>query len=204
MAPGPRSDLTPEQAMFRLHDGNLRFLAGQVPPGLRDPGSHRLVAGAQAPFAALLACADSRVAPEILFSCGLGELFVVRNAGNTADAAATGSLEYAVAELGVPLIGVMGHDRCGAVQAALSVVGQGARLPGAMAEMIAPILPSAIRGCRDCAEDPLRATAENHVRDVVDTLLARSRIIAEAVEAGRLKVIGGVYDLDEGRVRLVA
>jgi carbonic anhydrase len=104
----------------------------------------------------------------------------------------------------VPLIGVMGHDRCGAVQAALSVVGQGARLPGAMAEMIAPILPSAIRGCRDCAEDPLRATAENHVRDVVDTLLARSRIIAEAVEAGRLKVIGGVYDLDEGRVRLVA
>jgi carbonic anhydrase len=190
--------MSPAEAKERLRAGNARFLAGEVAPALTEPESHRFVAGAQAPFAALLACADSRVSPEILFSCGLGELFVVRNAGNTADAAAIGSLEYAVAELGVALIGVMGHERCGAVKAALHVAESGARLPGAMGEMIAPILPAAIRA---------RASGEEaevlHVQDVVADLLARSAIIAEAVAAGRLGLIGGIYDLDEGRVRLV-
>jgi carbonic anhydrase len=190
--------MTPAEAIERLRAGNARFLAGEVAPALTEPGSHRFVAGAQAPFAALLACADSRVAPELLFCCGLGELFVVRNAGNTADAAATGSLEYAVAELGVALIGVMGHERCGAVKAALAVAENGTRLPGAMGEMIAPILPAAIRA---------RATGEDagvlHVQDVVADLLSRSAIISGAVAAGRLAVLGGLYDLDEGRVRLV-
>jgi carbonic anhydrase len=204
MAATPPSGPTPEEALARLREGNLRFLAGAPAPALTDPDSHRLVAAAQAPFAALLACADSRVAPEILFSCGLGELFVVRNAGNTADAAATGSLEYAVAMLGVPLIGVMGHQRCGAVKAALSVVEEDARPPGAMGDMIAPILPSAIRAIREGAADPVEACAEHHVRNVVALLLARSAIIAGAVAAGRLSVVGGLYDLDEGRVRLLA
>jgi carbonic anhydrase len=190
--------MSPAEAIERLRAGNARFLSGEVAPALTEPGSHRLVAGAQAPFAALLACADSRVAPELLFSCCLGELFVVRNAGNTADAAATGSLEYAVAELGVAVIGVMGHERCGAVKAALAVAETGARLPGAMGEMIAPILPAAIRA---------RASGEDagvlHVRDVVADLLARSAIIVEAVAAGRLAIIGGFYDLDDGRVQIV-
>ena len=203
MADSSPTGLTPDEALVRLRDGNLRFLAGDIAPALRDPGSHRFVAAAQAPFAALLACADSRVAPEILFSCGLGDLFVVRNAGNTADAAATGSLEYAVAKLGVPLIAVMGHDRCGAVEAALSVVEADARLPGAMGEMIAPILPSAIRATRRPGQDRARAAAEEHVLEVVGQLQTRSAIIAAAVAAGRLRVAGGLYDLDEGRVRLV-
>ncbi|WP_237214300.1 carbonic anhydrase [Falsiroseomonas oryziterrae] len=195
--------LTPREARARLAEGNRRFLAGDVPPVLTQPGSHRLVAGAQHPYAALLCCADSRVSPEILFSAGLGDLFVVRNAGNTADAAATGSLEYAVAELGVALIGVMGHERCGAVEAAIAVVEEDARLPGAMEAMIAPILPSAIAACRHRGGDKVRAAAEENVRRMVQHLLTRSRIIAEAVEAGRLAVVGGLYDLDEGRVRLV-
>lgn len=203
MADSSPTGLTPDEALVRLRDGNLRFLAGDIAPALRDPGSHRFVAAAQVPFAALLACADSRVAPEILFSCGLGDLFVVRNAGNTADAAATGSLEYAVAKLGVPLIAVMGHDRCGAVEAALSVVEADARLPGAMGEMIAPILPSAIRATRRPGQDRVRMAAEEHVLEVVGQLQARSAIIAAAVAAGRLRVAGGLYDLDEGRVRLV-
>ena len=199
----PRQGLTPDVAVARLRDGNRRFLAGEVAPALTDPNSRRFVAAAQSPFAALLACSDSRVAPEILFSCGLGELFVVRNAGNTADAAATGSLEYAVAELGVSLIGVMGHERCGAIKAAVSLVEKDIRLSGAMGEMIATILPAAIRAVRSGAKDPVQATAEAHVLDVVAKLLARSAIIAEAVAAGHLRVVGGVYDLDEGRVRIV-
>lgn len=200
--PSP-SGLTPEQARARLREGNRRFLAGEAAPALTDPATRRFVAAAQAPFAALLACADSRVAPEILFSCGLGELFVVRNAGNTADAAATGSLEYAVAELGVPLIAVMGHDRCGAIKAALAVVERDIRLPGSMPEMIAPILPPAIRALRCDAPDPSAAAAEFHVQSVMAQLQSRSAIIAAAMAAGRLQMAGGVYDLEEGRVRIV-
>jgi carbonic anhydrase len=196
--------LTPQEAADRLIEGNRRFLAGELPPALMQPDRRRFVAGAQHPYAAILCCADSRVAPEILFSAGLGDLFVVRNAGNTADAAATGSLEYAVAKLGVPLIGVMGHARCGAIAAAVAVVQQDARWPGAMEDMIAPIVPAAIAACRPDGAERLQATAEENVRRVVDHLIARSRIIGDAVAEGRLRVTGGVYDLDEGRVSIVA
>ena len=199
----PTPHLAPQDAVARLFEGNRRFLAGEIAPALTDPDHHRFVAGAQQPYAAILCCADSRVAPEILFSAGLGELFVVRNAGNTADAAATGSLEYAVAELGVALVGVMGHERCGAVKAAVAVVDRDARLPGAMEDMIAQIVPAAIAACRHAEGDRVQATAEENVRRVVQHLLERSHIIAEAVEAGRLRVLGGIYDLDQGRVRIV-
>lgn len=200
--PDPKPRPTPEDALARLAEGNRRFLAGGSPV-VNEPGSHRLVAAAQTPFAALLCCSDSRVSPEILFATGLGELFVVRNAGNTADNAATGSLEFAVAQLGVALIGVLGHDRCGAVEAAISVVERDARLPGAMGTMIAPIIPAAIAACRCGAKDPVRATAEENVRRVVEHLLARSQIIAEAARAGQIRVVGGIYDLDTGRVRIL-
>jgi len=200
----PTARLTPAEAGARLLDGNRRFLGGEVSPALTEPESHRFVAGAQAPYAAILCCADSRVAPEILFSAGLGDLFVVRNAGNTADAAATGSLEYAVAELGVTFIGVMGHLRCGAMKAAVAVVENDARLSGAMEAMIAPVVPAAIAACRQGGADKVTATAEENVRRVVQHLLTGSQIIAAAVAAGRLAVRGGIYDLDEGRVRLVA
>ncbi len=195
--------LTPQEAADRLAEGNRRFLAGELPPALVETGRRRFVAGAQHPYAAILCCADSRVAPEILFSAGLGALFVVRNAGNTADAAATGSLEYAVAKLGVPLIGVMGHERCGAVQAAVATVESDARWPGSMEDMIAPIVPAAIAACRHPGVDKVQAAAEENVRRVVGHLLTRSHIVAEAVASGRLRVVGGVYDLEEGRVRIV-
>jgi carbonic anhydrase len=196
--------LTPQEAADRLIEGNRRFLAGELPPALMETGRRRFVAGAQHPYAAILCCADSRVAPEILFSAGLGDLFVVRNAGNTADPAATGSLEYAVAKLGVPLIGVMGHERCGAIQAAVGTVESDARWPGAMEDMIAPIVPAAIAACRHEGVDKVQATAEENVRRVMEHLVTRSRIIAAAVEAGTLRVSGGIYDLEEGRVRIVA
>jgi carbonic anhydrase len=196
--------LTPQEAADRLIEGNRRFLAGELPPTLMQPGRRRFVAGAQHPYAAILCCADSRVAPEILFSAGLGDLFVVRNAGNTADPAATGSLEYAVAKLGVPLIGVMGHERCGAIQAAVATVESDARWPGAMEDMIAPIVPAAIAACRHEGVDKIQATADENVRRVVEHLVTRSRIIAAAVAAGTLRVSGGIYDLEEGRVRIVA
>jgi carbonic anhydrase len=195
--------LTPDEAAGRLIEGNRRFLAGELPPALMEVGRRHFVAGAQNPYAAILCCADSRVSPEILFSAGLGDLFVVRNAGNTADPAATGSLEFAVAKLGVPLIGVMGHERCGAIAAAVAVVERDVRWPGAMEDMIAPIVPAAIAACRHGPEDRIQATADENVRRVVEHLVTRSQIIAEAVAEGRLRVAGGVYDLDEGRVRIV-
>lgn len=122
MADSSLTGLTPDEALVRLRDGNLRFLAGDIAPALRDPGSHRFVAAAQAPFAALLACADSRVAPEILFSCGLGDLFVVRNAGNVMSDVASGSIDFTLEALNdsVRAIVVMGHTGCGAVKGAVA------------------------------------------------------------------------------------
>lgn len=117
--------LTPDVALERLKEGNRRFLAGEHGQGMEDPKRRLAVAQRQAPFAVLVSCSDSRVPPEILFGCGLGELFIVRNAGNTVDTTALGSIEFAVVHLHVPLVVVMGHQRCGAVEAALGSVANG-------------------------------------------------------------------------------
>jgi carbonic anhydrase len=132
--------LTPDQVLRQLKDGNAAFLAGRPIAG-DVRGRRRLeIARAQYPIAVLVSCSDSRVPPEVLFGKGLGELFIIRNAGNTIDTAAMGSLEYAVTELNVPLVVVMGHERCGAVAAAVSVVENGATFPGSIGRMVEPIV----------------------------------------------------------------
>ncbi|WP_410824396.1 carbonic anhydrase, partial [Methylobacterium oryzisoli] len=130
-AAGPRTNLSPEEALARLKDGNRAFVADAPLRRVTSDHDRRIeIARGQTPFVVLVGCSDSRVPPELVFGRGLGELLIVRNAGNTVDSVAMGSIEYGVAELGVPLVVVLGHEKCGAVQAAVNVVKENATFPG--------------------------------------------------------------------------
>jgi carbonic anhydrase len=193
---------TPDEALALLKRGNRDFLAGRLPAPDRN-GRRRLeIARAQYPFAVLVSCSDSRVPPELLFGRGLGELFIIRNAGNTIDTTAMGSLEYAVAELKVPLVVVMGHERCGAVAAAVSVVEQGTTFPGSIGRMVEPIVPAVLEARRrNSGTDLLDASVRENVRRTVARLREFSEpMVLDRLKAGTLRVVGARYDLDDGRV----
>jgi carbonic anhydrase len=198
--PAPPS-LTPNQSLEALKRGNRDFLAGRGPVPDRN-GRRRLeIARAQYPIAVLVSCSDSRVPPELLFGRGLGELFIVRNAGNTIDTVAMGSIEYAVAELNVPLVVVMGHERCGAVAAAVSVVEKGATFPGSIGQMVEPIVPAVLAARRENAADLLDASVRANVRRTVTRLREQSEpMLLDRIKAGRLRIVGARYDLDDGNV----
>ena len=195
-----KTDMTPDQALKALKDGNSNYLT-ESPPRAAQGRERRIeIALGQTPFCVLVSCSDSRVSPEILFGRGLGELFIVRNAGNTIDTTALGSIEYAVAQLGVPLILVMGHSRCGAVEAAVSVVRDNTQFPGAIGQMVEPIVP-AVLSVRDKPGD----LVENSVRANVSRTVARLRSASEPLltdpqKAGKLRVVGAAYSLDTGNV----
>ena len=146
-----------------------------------------------------MGCSDSRVPPEPLFGRGLGELFIVRVAGNTVDRTALGSIEYAVAELKVPLVVVLGHERCGAVAAAVEVVRHDVALPGAIADMVSPILPAVLKAQRQEGDLLDNAVREN-VRRVVQSLQQSGPLLLDPLAAGRLKIVGARYDLDDGAI----
>lgn len=192
--------ISPTAALARLKQGNADFLAGK-PLAVDTDGKRRLaIARGQQPFAVLVSCSDSRVPPELLFGRGLGELFIVRNAGNTVDTAAMGSIEYAVAELGVPLIVVLGHERCGAVSAATDVVMKNAVFPGSIGRMIEPIVPAVLQA-RAAGGDLLEASVRaNVLRTVTRLRTASEPLILNPYRAGKLKIVGARYDLDDGRV----
>ncbi len=161
-------------------------------------------AGGQAPWATLVSCADSRVPPELIFGgLTLGELFVVRNAGNTVDTAAMGTLEYGAAVLKSPVIMVLGHSSCGAVAAACDVVAKNATFPGAIGPMIEPIVPAAITA-RGTDGDFIDNAVRENVRRTVAKLKAAGPIISEAVKAGTVKIVGARYDLATGAVDVFA
>jgi carbonic anhydrase len=195
--------MTPEIALQRLKDGNRKFVADQ--PAQPDISTRRRleIAKGQQPFAALVGCADSRVGPEHLFGAGLGELFIVRTAGNYVDDAGFGSIAFAVAQLGVSLIVVLGHEQCGAVAAASAVVTENAQLPPALTRMVQPILPAAIDAqarLRE-GEDMVDLAIHFNVRRVVQGLReASDPIIGTPVREGRVKVVGAYYDLTTGAV----
>lgn len=198
--PAPPS-LTPNQALMALKQGNRDFLAGK--PIRQDTnGRRRLeIARAQYPIAVLVSCSDSRVPPELLFGRGLGELFIIRNAGNTIDTVAMGSLEYAVAELNVPLVVVMGHERCGAVAAAVSVVQEGAKFPGSIGRMVEPIIPAVLDARRSQPSDLLDASVRGNVSRTVARLRQFSEpMVLDRLRSGKLRVVGARYDLDDGKV----
>jgi carbonic anhydrase len=192
---------TPAQVWREMQRGNERFVAGEPLHPRQDVEHREKLAEAQAPHAALFGCSDSRLAAEIIFDKGLGDLFVVRNAGQVISDSVVGSLEYAVAVLEVPLILVLGHDECGAVRAAIDQTGDDAPpLPPHIRSLIAPIVPAVERAQRiDGQPDPLDVGRE-HLRDTVAELIERSELIGAAIAAGTLAVVGANYRLSEGRV----
>lgn len=193
--------LTPNQSLAALKQGNRDFLAGKAVRQDAD-GRRRLeIARAQYPIAVLVSCSDSRVPPELLFGRGLGELFIIRNAGNTIDTVAMGSLEYAVAELNVPLVVVMGHERCGAVAAAVSVVEEAATFPGSIGRMVEPIIPAVLAARRTRPADLLDASVRANVSRTVTRLREFSEpMVLDRLRAGKLRIVGARYDLDDGTV----
>jgi carbonic anhydrase len=193
--------LSPDQALHQLKEGNQAYLAGRsIDPDTGGKRRHEIAQG-QAPIAVVIACSDSRVPPEILFRQGLGDLFVIRNAGNTVDTVAMGSLEYAVAELGVPLVVVLGHERCGAVGAAVAIVDNGASFPGSIGRMVEPIIPAVLDARRAGAADLMNASVLANVRRTVTRLRTASEpFVLEPIGAGKLRIVGAYYDLDDGEV----
>ena len=192
--------MTPDQALEWLRDGNRAFLDGKVDQVDLSAARRLALAKGQAPFCAYVSCSDSRVPPELLFGRGLGELFIIRNAGNTVDTVAMGSIEYAVAVLGVPLVVVMGHESCGAVKAAMSVVSDNARFPGVIGNMIEPIIPAVLEA-RNQPGDATEVAVKQNVRRVVRKLReASDPLLIEPQRSGKLKVVGAYYKLDSGEV----
>lgn len=194
---------SPDDALAGLKEGNARYHSNPQLCVLDLAKQRESVAGKQAPWATILSCADSRVPPELVFGgLGLGELFVARNAGNLADTATIGTLEYGAAVLGSPLIVVLGHSHCGAVKAACEVVTENATFPGSIGPMIDPILPAALavrsKG-GDFVDNAARESAQRTVRRLADA----SSTLSGLVEAGKLKIVAAHYDLDSGEVEYV-
>ncbi|MCC3406885.1 MAG: carbonic anhydrase [Microcoleus sp. PH2017_10_PVI_O_A] len=193
------SDITPDGALKKLMEGNQRYIDQKRT--FPDQARSRIVevAKGQHPFATVLACSDSRVTPEIIFDQGLGDLFDVRIAGNFLDDVVLGNIEYAALELGVPLLVILGHERCGAVKAALD----GKAVPGHISTLVEAIKP-AVDATKNLAGDAWDNAVRANVKMNVEKLKDSSPILAEAVKAGKLKVVGGRYDLDSGKVEIIA
>jgi len=196
----------PETVWREMLRGNERFVAGKPRHPRQDVERRGEVATAQSPRAALFGCSDSRLAAEIIFDKGLGDLFVVRNAGQVISDSVIGSLEYAVAVLGASLIVVLGHDECGAVRAAIDAEASDAvALPVHIQGIVDQIAPAVQRvrleaGVTDIAEIDPQEVGRQHLRDTVGALLAASELISDEVAAGTLGIVGANYRLLEGRV----
>jgi carbonic anhydrase len=192
---------SPVTAWKALKEGNERFVAGQPAHPSQSIEDRARLAHAQKPTAVLFGCADSRVAAEIIFDQGLGDMFVVRTAGHVIDSAVLGSIEYAVTVLNVPLIAVLGHDSCGAVKATLSAIDDGEVPGGYVRDIVERITPSVLQG-RHAGLTRVDEFETRHVNDTVTQLRVRSSSIAERLAAGTLAIVGLTYHLAEGRVVL--
>ncbi|MCV7259496.1 carbonic anhydrase [Mycobacterium shimoidei] len=192
---------SPESAWKALKEGNERFVAGR-PEHPSQSVDHRAgLATSQKPTAVVFGCGDSRVAAEIIFDQGLGDMFVVRTAGHVIDSAVLGSIEYAVTVLEVPLVVVLGHDSCGAVQATLAALDDGVLPGGYVRDLVERVTPSILLGRRE----GLTRVDEFEARHVVETgaqLVMRSAAISERLTAGKLAIVGVTYRLADGQVVL--
>ena len=199
-AEGAPTSLSPDEALAALKAGNERFVNQPELCSMDLAKERASVAGHQAPWATIIACADSRVPPELIFGGrGVGELFVARNAGNLVDTATLGTVEYGAAVLGSPLIVVLAHTACGAVKAACDVVTKNATYPGAIGTMIEPILPAAL-AARGQEDDYVNNTAKLSAQRTAARLPATSKLISDLVGAGKLKIVAAIYDLETGVV----
>jgi carbonic anhydrase len=198
------TNTSPARAWSQLQAGNARFIEGRPLHPHQDAERRAKTAGSQAPVATIFGCSDSRLAAEIIFDLGLGDAFVIRNAGQVISESVLGSIEYAVAVLHVPLLLVMSHDSCGAVRAAIDSTAPDAdRLPPHIADLIAPILPAVRRVAGevgDAAAVDSTEVAREHVKDTISELLRRSELVAQAVADGELAIVGANYRLNDGTV----
>ncbi|OBK47186.1 carbonic anhydrase [Mycobacterium sp. 1081908.1] len=193
---------SPITAWKALKEGNERFVAGQPQHPSQSVDHRASLAAGQNPTAIIFGCADSRVAAELIFDQGLGDVFVVRTAGQAIDSAVLGSIEYGVTALNVPLIVVLGHSSCGAVKATISAIDEGAIPGGFVRDVVERVTPSILAGRREglTRVDEFEA---RHVSETLRQLVSRSSAIADRVEAGTLALAGVTYKLAEGKAELV-
>jgi carbonic anhydrase len=207
--------ISPDEALQKLMDGNKRYVENQmVGTKMCDLPTRTTLAKSQKPYAILLSCSDSRVPPELIFDKGLGEVFVVRVAGNIPDPVVLGSIEYAAEHLDSPLIMVLGHERCGAVTATVDAKGKstGSANIDAIVKSIAPNVKLAAKDCdackgeKNCAEtkkgDFVECVIDANARTVAANLTKKSKILKHLVAEKKLKIVAAKYDLDDGTVTL--
>jgi carbonic anhydrase len=200
--PKPQNVLSPALALDRLKQGNERY-AGGVATRHDFQHEREALAGGQNPYAAILSCADSRIAPEYAFDSGRGDLFVCRVAGNFANDDTVASMEYAVAVLNVPLILVLGHQGCGAVDATITSLKDDKQLPGHMPSLVTAIAP-AVKAVSQKEGNVLDNAIRQNVVDNVAKLKGATPILSAAVDQKKLNVVGGIYRLKHGEVEMVA
>ncbi|TKB24653.1 carbonic anhydrase [Desulfopila sp. IMCC35006] len=215
-SPAGGKSVPPDEALQKLMDGNKHFVNNKLTNAARsDAATRASLATSQKPYAIILSCSDSRVPPEIIFDKGLGEIFVIRVAGNIPDPIVLGSIEYAAEHLGSTLIMVLGHERCGAVTATVDAKGQstGSKNIDAIVKEIEPNIGLAADDCEACkGEKDCAATKKSElVNCVIDTnaktvaanLIKNSNILNHLVEEKKIKIVAARYDLDDGKVALV-
>lgn len=196
------NSIPPAEALDRLMQGNARYAANT--PSNKDYSADRAArVSAQYPIAAIVGCADSRVAPELAFDQGPGDLFVVRVAGNFVNDDILASLEYGVEILGVPLIMVLGHTQCGAVTATVKALKDGTRLPGHLPELVRALKPAVQMAKVGHGEDLVEQATIENVKLNTNRLIVSRPLIGPYVKSGRVKIVGGVYDLATGKVTLL-
>jgi carbonic anhydrase len=191
--------VAPAEAISKLKEGNGRYTSGNLQHPGQTSERRTELANTQHPFAAILSCSDSRVPPEIVFDQGLGDLFIVRVAGNVINDEGLGSLEYTVDHLGTRLIVVLGHQSCGAVDAAKKTIAAKGKAPGHIQSLVTAIKPAV----EATGKDDLETTIKANVKNVVQALRSSTPILKAEVDAGKIRVIGGYYSLDTGAVTFI-
>lgn len=194
---------TAHQAWSVLESGNSNFVAGTPAHPRQDADARVAIANKQKPFAALFGCSDSRLAAEMIFDVGLGDLFVVRNAGQVIAETILGSLEYAVEVLEVPLILVLGHDECGAIRSTMDAANGNLELQGDFIHNLVERIMPTVKRSLDAGETSIDEITDRHVRDTIDELMERSKVISQAVKDGKLALVGANYKLELGEIHVI-
>src|SRR5436309_2894667 len=191
-----QQSVAPAEAIYKLNEGNGHYTSGTLQHPGQTTERRAELANTQHPFATIVSCSDSRVPPEIVFDQGLGDLFVVRVAGNVIDDHALGSIEYAVDHLGVRLIVVLGHQSCGAVKAAKETIAAKSKAPGHIQSLVTAIQPAV----EATAKGDLEATIKANVKDVAQALRSSTPVLKPKVDSGDVRVVGAYYNLDTGAI----
>lgn len=193
-------NLTPAQAYKKFFEGNERFIQGNLSHPRQNVEHRAEIAQGQTPFAALFGCSDSRLSAEIIFDVGLGDLFVVRNAGQVIAETILGSLEYSVEVLQVPLIVVLGHDSCGAIQATIASSEGTLVTKGEFIQNLVLRIEPTVQAAKQAGTDSIDAITALHIKATVQELISRSTLIDSTVRSGKLAVVGATYQLSLGKV----